>query len=79
MKKTLKKLSAFLKRVFKCGCNKIKSRRKRKIKTMKGKIMKGGWLPKKSNAGLQSQSINQPLGQSNIIIPKPNKPHVPEQ
>jgi hypothetical protein len=42
MKKTLKKLSAFLKRVFKCGCNKIKSRRKRKIKTMKGKIMKGG-------------------------------------
>lgn len=41
MKKTLKKLSAFLKRVFKCGCNKVKSRRKRKMKTMKG-LMKGG-------------------------------------
>ena len=45
MKKTLKKLSIFLKRVFKCGCNKLKSRRKRKtrkhkIKTMK--VMKGG-------------------------------------
>jgi hypothetical protein len=39
MKKTLKKLSAFLKRVFKCGCNKPKSR---KMRGGKGKIMKGG-------------------------------------
>ena len=44
MKKTLKKLSAFLKRVFKCGCNKLKSTRKTR-KTRKRKIkglMKGG-------------------------------------
>ena len=51
MKKTLKKLSAFLKRVFKCGCNKPKTR---KMKGGKGKIMKGGWPPKKSNSGLQT-------------------------
>lgn len=38
MKKTLKKLSTFLKRVFKCGCK----TRKRKMKGGKGKVMKGG-------------------------------------
>lgn len=46
MKKTLKNISSFLKRVFKCGCNKVKSRRKRKTRKMKGgkggKVMKGG-------------------------------------
>jgi len=39
MKKTLKKLSAFLKRVFKCGC---KTRKGKSRKIMRGKIMKGG-------------------------------------
>ena len=36
MKKTLKKLSAFLKRVFKCGCNKPKTRNRKSRKIMKG-------------------------------------------
>ena len=43
MKKTLKNLSAFLKRVFKCGC-KTRSRKSRKI--MKGNVMKGGKVMK---------------------------------
>ena len=48
MKKTLKKISAFLKRVFKCGCKTRKDKtrkgktRKGKMKKMRGKIMKGG-------------------------------------
>lgn len=51
MKKTLKKIFTFLKRVFKCKCNKLKSIRKKmkggkSMKGMKGmkgrKSMKGG-------------------------------------
>lgn len=39
MKKTLKNLSAFLKRVFKCGC---KTRKGKSRKITRGKVMKGG-------------------------------------
>ena len=41
MNKTLKKLSAFFKRVFNCTCNKMKLK-KRRNKLRKSKKMKGG-------------------------------------
>ena len=51
MKKTFKKLSIFLTRVFKCGCNKVKSRRRRKHKMKTMKIMKGGKTMKSMKGG----------------------------
>lgn len=42
MNKTLKKLSAFFKRVFNCTCNKFKNIRKKSRKMRKSKKMKGG-------------------------------------
>jgi len=44
MKKTLKNISSFLKRVFKCGCKtrKMKGKSMKTMKGGKGKIMKGG-------------------------------------
>ena len=49
MNKTLKKLSAFFKRVFNCTCNKSKNRHRRNKsnKSGKSKKMKGGWDSKK--------------------------------
>lgn len=48
MKKSLKNISSFFKRVFKCGCNKSKRKSKRKTRKMvnrvrvRVRVMKGG-------------------------------------